>query len=315
MTWFPWVSSIDQPIVADKRQRIVKEVGASFAWASTLLYNQHPEDGHIVDSESQNMSRLSISLLGSFQIVLDDRTVARFGTGKARALLAYLAVERDRPHQRDRLAGLLWAESPRARARQSLRQALCHLRQVLSDQERESPFLLVDHETVQFNPGGDYWLDVAEFTRLDETCRRHRHHQLGRCEPCLQRLAGMADLYGGDFMGDFSLRDGQAFEEWAALQREYLQRRLMEALVLLTEHHDRSGNTKQAIEIAHRQVQIQPWREEAHRHLMRLLATDGQRSAALIQYDTCRRTLAQELGVEPTAETTALYEQIRDQSP
>jgi DNA-binding SARP family transcriptional activator len=45
--------------------------------------------------------------------------------------------------------------------------------------------------------------------------------------------------------------------------------------------------------------------------MMRLLAYTGQRSAALFQYEICRRVLAGELGVEPDAETTALYEQIR----
>jgi DNA-binding SARP family transcriptional activator len=45
---------------------------------------------------------------------------------------------------------------------------------------------------------------------------------------------------------------------------------------------------------------------------MRLLAGSGQRGAALAQYETCRRVLAEELGVEPGPETTALYERIRD---
>ncbi len=45
---------------------------------------------------------------------------------------------------------------------------------------------------------------------------------------------------------------------------------------------------------------------------MRLLALNGQRDSALAQYETCRRVLADELGLDPTPETTALYEQIRD---
>ena len=45
---------------------------------------------------------------------------------------------------------------------------------------------------------------------------------------------------------------------------------------------------------------------------MRLLALSGRRSAALAQYHTCRRLLAEELGSEPARETAALYEAIRD---
>jgi predicted ATPase len=59
----------------------------------------------------------------------------------------------------------------------------------------------------------------------------------------------------------------------------------------------------------------EPWREESHRGLMRLLALDGQRSAALAQYAQCQRELKSALGVEPAAETVALYERIRDGEP
>ena len=56
---------------------------------------------------------------------------------------------------------------------------------------------------------------------------------------------------------------------------------------------------------------LEPWREEAHQQMMRLLARSGQRSAALAQYEICCRILAHELGVEPARETQALYNRIR----
>jgi hypothetical protein len=56
---------------------------------------------------------------------------------------------------------------------------------------------------------------------------------------------------------------------------------------------------------------MDPLREAGHRQLMRLLAQSGQRSAALAQFEACRRQLADELNVEPDGETTRLAEQIR----
>ncbi|MEZ4681464.1 MAG: BTAD domain-containing putative transcriptional regulator, partial [Caldilineaceae bacterium] len=56
---------------------------------------------------------------------------------------------------------------------------------------------------------------------------------------------------------------------------------------------------------------MEPWLEAAHWRVMRLLAQRGQRVAAEAQYQRCRQVMADELGVEPDAETTALYEQIR----
>ena len=54
----------------------------------------------------------------------------------------------------------------------------------------------------------------------------------------------------------------------------------------------------------------EPEREEVHRLKMRLLALAGQRTAALKQYDECTAALLDELGVPPSAETNALYDQI-----
>ena len=71
------------------------------------------------------------------------------------------------------------------------------------------------------------------------------------------------------------------------------------------------GEYEHALTYARKQLELEPWDEPAHCQLMRALALNGQRSAALAQYETCRRVLADELGAEPTEETTTLYEQIK----
>ena len=78
------------------------------------------------------MACLALKLLGPFQATLDGQAV-EFATDKVRALLAYLAVESDRPHPRESLAGLLWPDYAETSARQSLTQALFSLRTALGD--------------------------------------------------------------------------------------------------------------------------------------------------------------------------------------
>ena len=235
-----------------------------------------------------------------------------FATDKARALLAYLALESGHPQRRDALATLLWPDQPDNKARQNLRQTLLYLRQSLREDEcAETPLLLVNRDTVQFNPAGDYTLDVAQFEALSHACQQHRHRRRESCRPCLQRLEAMAALYRGEFLEHFFLGDSTLFEEWATLKREWLHREAIEALFTLTDYHTRRGDLARARQAAWQQVELEPWREEAHRQLMRLLAMEGERSAALAQYETCRRILAQELGVEPMAETTSLFEAIK----
>ena len=67
------------------------------------------------------MPRLAIFLFGPFQVTLDGAPVTDFKTNKGQALLAYLAVEADRAHERESLTGLLWPEQPEEAARVNLR--------------------------------------------------------------------------------------------------------------------------------------------------------------------------------------------------
>jgi DNA-binding SARP family transcriptional activator len=85
-----------------------------------------------------SMTSLSLALLGSLNVSRDGQPISGFESAKVRALLVYLAVESDRPHHRDALAGLLWPEQPDQVARNNLRQALANLRQVLGDRTAAS---------------------------------------------------------------------------------------------------------------------------------------------------------------------------------
>ena len=250
------------------------------------------------------MAHLSLSLLGPFQVTLGGEPVTDFESDKVRALLAYLAVEAHRPHRREVLAGLLWPDWPDRAARTNLRNALANLRQAIGDRTAALPFLLITRETIQFNTASDYWLDVAAFRASVEA------DQAG--QPAVRQLEEAVALYQGSFLEGFSPRDSAAFEDWSLIMRERLQRQALAALHRLAGYYEQRGEYEQAQSYAWRQVELEPWDEEAHQQLMRALAFNNQRGAALAQYETCRRLLAEELGVEPAKETTRLYERIRD---
>jgi len=112
-------------------------------------------------------------------------------------------------------------------------------------------------------------------------------------------------LYG------FYVRDSQEFEAWQVIEQERLHRLVVQSLQRMINHTLNAADYSTGTEHARRLLNLEPWREEGHRYLMQLLALQGQREAALVQYETCCRVLAAELGVEPSAETTALKEQIR----
>ncbi len=257
------------------------------------------------------MNRLAISLLGPFRVTLDGKPVTQFEADTARALLAYLVVHAGTTQRRETLTGLLWPEQPEPVALGNLRQALKRLRSAIGDRDADPPFLHVTRKTIQFNPTSDYWLDVAAFSDAIAASQGHRHRRPEACRSCMRRLAEAVEVYRGDFLAGFSLPSAP-FEEWLVVQRERLHRQALEALGHLAAYHERRGEWEQVGGYTRRQVELEPWRESAHRGLMRALALSGERTAALAQYEVCRRTLAEELGVEPEEETTALYQQIRD---
>ena len=258
------------------------------------------------------MARLAIELLGSFQVTLDGEPLTGFEDDKVRALLAYLAVESDRPHRRESLAALLWPERPEGNAGRSLNQALYTLRRALKDRERIAPLIDGSRRTVQFRPSGDSWLDVSEFEGLLSAVEQHDHADLHDCDECVERLSHAVALYRGSFVEGMAARGCPEFEEWCLAQRERLHRRALGALQRLGAGLERRGDLEAGLRVARRQLELDPWMEGAHRLVMRLLALSGQRAAAVRQYETCRQILAHELGIEPSAETTRLYEQIRD---
>ncbi len=258
------------------------------------------------------MADLSICLFGPLEVELDGEPVTGFVSDKARALLTYLAVEADRPHRREALAGLLWPEVSERSARGSLSTALGNIRQLIGDRAHSTdrgspPFLDVSRQAIQLNRDSDARVDVNVFAELlqAETLRPPGQPSSPLTSQDLEEAIG---LYRGSFLEGFSVPDSAPFEEWALLKREQLRRQVLSALQQLISHYERSDEVLRALPFAWRAVELDPWRGAAQRQLMHLLALDGQREAALAQYEQYRQLLAEELGVEPSEAARELYE-------
>ncbi|MBI5033936.1 MAG: tetratricopeptide repeat protein [Chloroflexi bacterium] len=257
------------------------------------------------------MAHLTLEVLGTLQVIKDGAPITRFESDKVRALLVYLAVHADTPQRREKLTGLLWPDCPEQSARHNLSQTLFNLRQAIGDNKAKPSFLFATREEIQFNPASHYSLDLTDFNSHLAAVSTHKREHTQLCATCVQHLQQAVELYRGKFLEQFFLADSDVFEEWAVTQRESLHQRALDAFTQLAGYHEQQTDFEQARHYAARQLELDPWHEEAHRQLMRALALSGQRSAALTQYDTCRRVLADELGVEPSKETRELYEQIR----
>jgi predicted ATPase/DNA-binding SARP family transcriptional activator len=248
------------------------------------------------------MARLSISLLGSFQVTLDGRPVTGFESAKVRALLAFLAAEAGHAHSREALAELLWPDHPPGAALADLRHALSVLRKAIADASAHPSFLLITRTTLQINPASDASVDLADFAVL---LKEGESSSLSACRAALA-------LRRGPFLVGFSLSDSPQFEEWQVMMAERVDHLTGQALARLIRDSVQAGDFLQAIVWTRQQLALEPWNEEVHQQIIWQLAMSGQSAAALHHYDICRRQLAAELGVEPQAATQALVERIRN---
>lgn len=241
---------------------------------------------------------LQICFLGEVVVACAGQRTDRFKSNKGRALLAYLVQERRRL-LRDRLGALLWPDLPTSRARANLSRVLSNLRKLVPD------YLLTDRDTVQFDVERPHDVDTYVFCRQTQVL-------LSAPKPAFDSTAAaqILNLYRGAFLEGFSLPDCAAFEEWLVVQRERFHRRALDLLERLIHHHIRRGEFDDARRYVRRALALEPWRETTHRQAMLIATLQGEREQALRHYERCRRILADELDVEPSEETQALYRRI-----
>jgi WD40 repeat protein/DNA-binding SARP family transcriptional activator len=243
---------------------------------------------------------LEIRALGGLVIERHGQPVTGFSTRKSEALLVYLAFTR-RSYSREVLAEFFWPDRTQT-------QSLSNLRRMLADVRRQvEPYVGTSRDSVEIR---SCWLDVTEFEAHLAAAEQRGATGGAVSYAAADELKAALALYRGDFLEGFTV-ESKAFEDWVLLERERLRFRAMDALDTLVAQTIAEHDHSAGIAYAMRLIRMDSLREKTHRQLMLLFALSGQREAALAQYDTCRRLLAEELGVEPTTETTLLYEQIR----
>ncbi len=245
------------------------------------------------------MAQLSLKLLGSPRVEIDAVPI-QIVRRKSLAILVYLAVTGD-VQRRDKLATLFWPDSPQDKARGALRRELSSLNHDLG-----SGFLTADREATAICDSADLFLDIEQFQAL-----LARADASKSATASIDLLTAAVDLYRGDFLSGFTLPSCIDFDDWQFYQTESYRQSLAAVLEQLCQLLSRQGDVVAAIPFQRRLLALDSLHEPAHRDLMRLYAVAGQRSAALRQYEECRRVLDHEIGTPPEPATTDLYEAIR----
>src|SRR5215212_8515454 len=235
-------------------------------------------------------------LLGGFRVSVGSRTIPQdtWRLRKAAALVKLLALAPGHRLHREQAVDLLWPDSGRRAASNSLRSTLHAVRKVLDPAVGER-YLASEDESLVLCPGGDLWVDVDAFEEAAATARRTK-------EPATYRAA--LDLYGGDLLPE------DRYEQWTEGRRVELQQLHLALLVELAGLYEERHEHELAIEVLRKVTAEEPTSEEAHVALMRLHALSGRPERALTQYERLRDNLSKGLGVEPAGATRRLRDEI-----
>jgi predicted ATPase/DNA-binding SARP family transcriptional activator len=228
---------------------------------------------------------LRICLLGHFEVMLNGAAV-EVDSRPVQALLAILTLKSEAPLPRDQLAGTLWPDSDESNARGNLRHALWRLRQAIGDD-----YLAVTKTHLGLDPDADWTADVHDLERA------------GRTRPETAGLEQAVELYRGHLLPGF-------YEEWTALERDRLEALFQRLIQTLVEALTDEGRWPDVLTWAERWIALGHSPEPAFRALMQAHAALGDAAAMATAYQRCRDALMDDLGVEPSPETEALFDRL-----
>jgi predicted ATPase/DNA-binding SARP family transcriptional activator len=242
---------------------------------------------------------LTVRALGTAVVRVGDveLTAADWGYAKPRELLFLLVTSP--PQTREQLGGALWPDLSRQQLGNALHTALRELRRALGD----PTWVVYSGGRYAFNRGLRHDCDVDTFESALAAASRAR--PASAALPDLQRAVA---AYGGDFLA------GMASGEWAHTRRDELRRRFETALLVTGRLHAAAGRYEASVTAFRRAIEHEPLNEAAHRELMTCWAQLGETARAVRHYTELMALLADQVGVRPAAETTALYERLVGQS-
>jgi DNA-binding SARP family transcriptional activator len=252
-----------------------------------------------LECEGQRGARseaVRVWLLGGFRVGVGSRTITQdaWHLRKAAALVKLLALAPGHRMHREQAMDLLWPDSSRRAASNSLRSTLHPARKVL-DPVVGSRYLASEDEALVLCPEGNLSVDVDAFEEAASTARGSR-------EPAAYRAA--LELYTDDLLPE------DLYEEWTEGKRDELRQLYLALLAELAGLYEERHEYELAIEALRKATAKEPTLEEAHAALMRLHAFSGRSEQALAQYERLRDTLSRRLGTQPGASSLRLHDEI-----
>lgn len=246
---------------------------------------------------------LVISLFGPLRFQSAGGFHALNLTGTTRDLLAFLLVRGGMPARRDVLVATFWPDSTMDKGRSALTTAIWRIKKVLAGMPQVSLRAIDDLIVLELGPG----------VVLDAVALRHGL--------TLARADGKALSEGVEVALAVAVErcSGVALEgcdaHWALAEREHLAGLHLAGLLMLMQGAEARGDWADALQWGRALLAVDALNEAVHHQMIALYARAGERRRAVLQFETLRQLLRDELGVMPDAETVALRNRILTSTP
>jgi DNA-binding SARP family transcriptional activator len=259
---------------------------------------------------SKPPASLRAHCFGNFEIYLNWEKRDRWLSLKAKSLLKYLVIHRNRPVHRDILMEILWPDCDPEAGGNNLKSAVYALRQMFSKGQTDkidSPIIVFSEGHYYIDPKLEIWVDIEEFEsnwlaglRLEKSNERL---------DAITKYQLAYELYRGDYLED------EPYTDWTLLRREALKDTYLAIIAKLINASFKSADYVNCIEYSQRILAKDTCHEEAYRWLMRCYARLGQNHRAQQWYELCATTLKKELNTMPCRQTHSLYQKIINREP
>jgi DNA-binding SARP family transcriptional activator len=245
-----------------------------------------------------------VRLFGGLEVSVGARAIRErdWKKRKARLLFAMLVTRHGNDVPRDQIFDYLWPDMDEERAKNNLYVAWSTMKSALmGDEPGRCPYIE--------NVGGvckvvseNLRSDVDEFEAALAAVRAAE--KSGDTAAELAAYRRISDAYRGDLL------PGDVYDDWFAQLREQFRSDFCQAMLRAAELLCDAEKPADGLAYVRRAIQTDPLREDLYQIALRCQIAAGQRGAAIDLYQQCKTRLADDLGLDPSAETRALYDRI-----
>jgi len=250
---------------------------------------------------------LDIQTLGGFWVLRDGKIPVKdkdWAGKRPKMLLKAILVHGGREIPKDILIDDLWPDGRPESVQRNLKVNLHRLRKVLEPDlnpkfgssyiHLKNNLVTLDNELCR--------VDVDRFLALFKQIKQS--WDTGDPERLLALCRRAEEIYRGDFLPE------EPYLSWTELKRNMLREHYLTILAKIAEIYETRESLDRAVDYYQLITRADPFKEHAHKHLMRLYSAMGMRSAALKVYDEFKSFIDKEIGETPDPSTMVLYRKI-----